>query len=1029
MKKNIKIILIFVSLLILVLSSFGIIYLLNQSKVSASKMSMNTNLIDGQPDMINIDDCSEEFMNEYFEKSQTIQEKDNVLIVTSKDGIVDSYGAKEIIEAPNYKYILQYDTMQEKMNAFEELSNSTEYIVEENIVHTISEYDIFDVEENDTYNSWGIKSMSLHDALVATNGKALNEITVAIIDTGCDMTLFNKSYPGKIVETYNVYDDKEMYDSDGHGTHIAGTIAEGTPDNVKILPIKVSDNGSIYLSDILEAINYVVYYDKADVINMSFGSYSRSSSEYDAIASANEKNIICIAAAGNKNTSTKNYPAGYDNTMSIASVDSSLNKSSFSNYGSSITFAAPGSHIISINGTKSGTSMATPHAVCAVALLKSYNDTITLEDSINLLSEYAVDLGDEGYDVYYGNGFISFGGAEFCERNNCDGSGCDEFCIFKTVYKEPVIIESIEVPLAQITSYNYGSIYNILATKLQINYNDESNITKALWEFDDLQIDGYDPYSTEEQTIKLIYEGVSTTFTITHPEEYALGWEYEILEDNTIELTNYKSNALGIRKLYLPEKIDGYIVSSVLGEDDAINVSSVGVFDSSTDSFDILILPENLIKLGTAPSNVKEVISYADSIEVGNSAFYGNTKLKNINTTISKVGEESFYNCTSLDNIVLADVIEEIPLRAFCGCLELENINIPTNLKTLGIGAFFNTHIKDVVIPEGVTVIEQETFAGCYNLENLTLPETLTTIKEYAFNNTGIIELYIPKNVTYIDSTSFRGSVSLEYIYVDENNTVYDSRNDCSALIETESNKIILGSAITEIPLTIQVIGEFAFYGNYIITGISIPESVMEIQQYAFYNCPSLSTILVPRSAVIFGTKAFGNSILLKEGDLVYKKTLWLYNDSAAKTYAVDNELIYETFDPSYMLVYRNKTEYKAFETVAAEDITRIDLYHERSDIVNDTYKQYKNYNGRKEETTNYTIQYMNNTNSFRYGDTYYVVTGINQFEETLDKQISVTVTQQTPIYTVPEGLTTEGGEKLEDIVLPEGFEPYAIST
>ena len=258
MKKNIKIILIFVSLLILVLSSFGIIYLLNQSKVSASKMSMNTYLIDGQPDMINIDDCSEEFVNEYFEKSQTIQEKDNVLIVTSKDGIVDSYGAKEIIEAPNYKYILQYDTMQEKMNAFEELSNSTEYIVEENIVHTISEYDIFDVEENDTYNSWGIKSMSLHDALVATNGKALNEITVAIIDTGCDMTLFNKSYPGKIVETYNVYDDKEMYDSDGHGTHIAGTIAEGTPDNVKILPIKVSDNESIYLSDILEAINYVV---------------------------------------------------------------------------------------------------------------------------------------------------------------------------------------------------------------------------------------------------------------------------------------------------------------------------------------------------------------------------------------------------------------------------------------------------------------------------------------------------------------------------------------------------------------------------------------------------------------------------------------------------------------------------------------------------------------------------------------------------------------------------------------------------
>ena len=70
------------------------------------------------------------------------------------------------------------------------------------------------------------------------------------------ITLFNKYYSGKIEGFYNVLEQSTtvMVDEDGHGTHIAGTIAEGTPDNVKILPIKVSRTGSMYYSDIIAAI-------------------------------------------------------------------------------------------------------------------------------------------------------------------------------------------------------------------------------------------------------------------------------------------------------------------------------------------------------------------------------------------------------------------------------------------------------------------------------------------------------------------------------------------------------------------------------------------------------------------------------------------------------------------------------------------------------------------------------------------------------------------------------------------------------
>ena len=200
----------------------------------------------------------------------------------------------------------------------------------------------------------------------------------------------------------------------------------------------------MYSTDIVDAINYITYNNKAQVINMSFGSYYKNDSIAQAIESANKKNIISVAAAGNDNTSKDHYPSALENTISIASVDSNLNKSTFSNYGARITFTAPGTDIKSIMGKEatiskkhgnnddddheiiSGTSMATPHAVAAVAILKSYNKNLTFENVVNILKDNAQDLGEEGWDEYYGNGLISFKNVEFC-----DGTYCDELGVYK----------------------------------------------------------------------------------------------------------------------------------------------------------------------------------------------------------------------------------------------------------------------------------------------------------------------------------------------------------------------------------------------------------------------------------------------------------------------------------------------------------------------------------------------------------------------------------------------------------------------
>ena len=418
----------------------------------------------------NISELPEEFIDKYFEdlkNSNTDEEKDNMLIVISKNKIEDSYGATKIIESPNNQYILQYKSKEEKELAYKNLKSDKR-------IDSVSENNEYSLS-SDNYNSWGIETMALDQAssVANLNSKNLQKVTVAIIDTGCDMTLFNKYYNGKIEEFYDVLENSTtaMSDEHGHGTHIAGTIAEGTPDNVKIFPVKVQrvkDYGtdfpmpySIRESDIIAAVNYVVYYKKAQVINISLAGSTFDEVLDQAIEAAKEEKIIVVAAAGNENTSNPSYPAASDNTISVSAIDSNLQRFNRSNYGDKITFTAPGVNIKSIMDkntyiswsegyygnpdyddefeTISGTSMAAPHVASAVAIIKGYNLDLTLENVIDLLKEHTIDLGDEGWDQYFGYGLISFDNVEFC-----DGTSCDQYGVFK-VEESPVTINKYPV--------------------------------------------------------------------------------------------------------------------------------------------------------------------------------------------------------------------------------------------------------------------------------------------------------------------------------------------------------------------------------------------------------------------------------------------------------------------------------------------------------------------------------------------------------------------------------------------------------
>lgn len=890
--------------------------------------------------LINIKELSEEFMDNYFEEYNKLEkeEKENMLIVISSKKIsAEEYGAKEVIESPNNKYYILFEDDLSKEQATNKL-NKEESVksVEENIVRKILTVDNdIDAQNNEkVYNSWGIKTMGLDYATNMISDLETSEVTVAIIDTGLDVDLFNKYYSGRLKNTHNVLaDDKDtsMYDNVGHGTHIAGTIAEGTPDNVKILPVKVSDSAYFLDTDILAALEYITYYADVDVINMSFGGYNYSQAEYQAIEAARQENIIAVAAAGNENTSSPMYPAAFDNTISIASVDSSLNKSEFSNYGNTIDFAAPGTDIKSImasymeisenkdgdedHETISGTSMATPHAVAAVAILKSLNKGITLENVIDLLKEITVDLGGRGFDTYYGNGLINYNEVNFCANEEMS---CDELNIFK-------VIKPINMTINEITytSYNYGSLSNIMGTTVYFEEADGFDYSKKLWELDDLTITGYDPYNNDEQIITVNYLDFELSIKVDNPDNYESGWEYQLYNEKYY-LSKYKDNGINIGKLYFPEQIDGLTISGILNSNDEKSI----LFNSSNDSnyFEEIILPSNIIEVGSYAfaelPKCTSVISEASEIIANENSFSNMINLTTVegNISFTENSYSAFENDIALVSVTISENTSNIlPNSSFKGCISLKSISIPNTITSIDGYAFYESGLISIKLSDNLKSIGTLAF-GDSNLESISLPNSLEEIGSSSFSSNNLKSINIPKNVNVISEYAFAYNPLLDNITVDEENEFYDSRNDSNVIIETSTNKLVQGSNNAIIPLSVVEIGDNSFAGLY-IKELNVPEGVTSIGEDAFLLADFLEKIILPNSLTNIHSSNFIPYEELDEIKLIDaassggvtaigETVLWVNEDSYAYEFAINNDNTYVIIEDSADIVKITNEEF-----------------------------------------------------------------------------------------------------------------------
>ncbi|MEH7887191.1 S8 family peptidase [Bacillus sp. JJ1609] len=248
------------------------------------------------------------------------------------------------------------------------------------------------IEENEEINEVpkGVELIQAPQIWNETKGKG---ITVAILDTGCEIS--HPDLKDRIIGGRNFTDDDrsnpDLYsDYNGHGTHVAGTIAAsenlagviGAAPEASLLIVKVLNKaGSGKYEWIIKGIHHAIE-QKADIISMSLGGPSDVPELHAAIQAAVENNILVVCAAGNEgdgddSTNEFAYPGCYNEVISVGAINLERGSSDFTNSNNEIDLVAPGEGILStyLNGkyaTLSGTSMAAPHVSGALALIKTY---------------------------------------------------------------------------------------------------------------------------------------------------------------------------------------------------------------------------------------------------------------------------------------------------------------------------------------------------------------------------------------------------------------------------------------------------------------------------------------------------------------------------------------------------------------------------------------------------------------------------------------------------------------------------------
>ena len=241
-----------------------------------------------------------------------------------------------------------------------------------------------------------------------------------------------------------------------------------------------------------------------------------------------------------------------------------------------------------------------------------------------------------------------------------------------------------------------------------------------------------------------------------------------------------------------------------------------------------------------------------------------------------EIASDAFFGCSGLTSVTIPNSLTSIGREAFSSCSGLTSITIPNSVAYIGDYAFSGcSGLTSVTIPNSVTSIGGDAFRGCSGLTSVTIPISVTSIGyEVFYGCSGLTSITIPNSVTSIDHYAFGNCSGLTSIIVGNGNEIYDSRNNCNAIIETSSNTLIVGCKNTVIPNSVTSIGGSAFSNCKGLTSITIPNSVTSIGNYAFdgtawYNNQPDGLVYAGKVAYKYkGEMPTNTNITIKDGTL-----------------------------------------------------------------------------------------------------------------------------------------------------------------